>query len=176
MRIDVRDENRRRLGRVEVDLTQRPARARTVDGEREVFLTWEAATDDAGRLRSCVACGGRDLYRLRTFPQLTGLVVVLAFAGAAVGVLARDFAENTAVLTALVVVLILDIASLIFRRYRLVCYRCGTTYTNLEIARQHHGWNRSTAERYSTAIRAPERERVGAPPPIERPAANGGTS
>ena len=165
MRIDVRDENRRKVGRVEIDAAQRPVRARTAAGDRDVFLEWEAATDDSGRLRSCLVCGCRDLYRIRIFPQLTWFVVVLAFAGAAVGVLARSFAQDPWVLAALAIVLVLDIASLIFSRYRLVCYRCGSSYSKLEIARQHQTWNRGVAERYAPPARQRDLARPAMPAP-----------
>jgi hypothetical protein len=164
MRVDVRDLERKKIGRIEIDPAQRPARARIEDGDRDIFLEWEAATDDAGRLRSCIVCGGRDLYRVRIFPQLTWFVVVLAFAGAAVGVLARSFAQDPWVLAALAVVLVLDIASLIFSGYRLVCYRCGSSYSKLEIARQHQGWNRAVAERHSIQQRQEQGPGGSAPP------------
>lgn len=149
---------------MEIDPAQRPARARTQRDDRDVFLQWEAATDDSGRLRSCLVCGCRDLYRIRIFPQLTWFVVVLAFAGAAVGVLARSFAQDPWVLAALAVVLVLDVASLLFSGYRLVCYRCGSAYSKLEIARQHQGWNRAVAERYLAAQRSTEGESPAGPP------------
>jgi len=157
MRIEARDEHRKRIGRIEVDPAARPTRATTQDGNREVFLTWEAAVDDAGRLRRCLVCGCRDLYSIRTFPQLTGFVVVLAFAGAVVGIF--GFATNPWVLTALVVVLILDIGSLIFSRHRLVCYRCRSTYSDVEIARHHQPWDRETDEKYTAASREVEPHR-----------------
>jgi hypothetical protein len=151
MRVDVRDpDTAERLGRVEVDPVQRPTRAPIAGTDREVFLDWDAAIDDAGRLRRCIVCGCRDLYSARIFPQVTGFVVVLAFAGAAVGIFGREgFATNPVVLGALVLVLLLDVASLIFRTYRLVCYRCRSTYSDLEIARHHQRWDRAIAEKYS---------------------------
>jgi hypothetical protein len=149
MRVELRDEARRRIGRIEVDPAERPTRVRIEGGERDVFLTWDSAVDDSGRLRRCVACGCPDLYKVRAFPPLTGFVVVLAFAGAVIGVL--GFATNPVVFGALIGVLVLDIASLVFARYRLVCHRCGSTYSSLEIARHHRPWDRAVAERYSAA-------------------------
>lgn len=147
MRIEVRQPDRTHLGRIDVDPATRPTRARTRTNDREVFLEWEAAIDDAGRLRSCLVCGCRDLYRVRTFPQLTGFVVVLAFAGAVVNLLV--YSTNPLVLGALVVVLLLDIASLIFSRHFLVCYRCGSQFSDIEIARHHERWDRAKAQRYA---------------------------
>lgn len=156
MRVDVRQPDRTRVGRLEVDPAARPTRARTIDTDREVFLEWEAATDDAGRLRRCVVCGCRDLYSVRTFPQLTGFVVVLAFAGAALGILGGGLAENPLVLAALVIVLVLDVASLVFRRFRLVCYQCRTSYREIEVARQHRPWDRAVAARHARDSNAQE--------------------
>lgn len=144
----MRDEDRQRLGRIDVDPAARSTRVQIPDSDREVFLQWDAAVDDAGRLRRCVVCGCPDLYVQRMFPQLTGFVVVLAFAGAAIGIL--GLAENPLVLAALVIVLILDVASFAFRRHRLVCYRCRSSYSNVEISRHLKPWDRAVAERHAS--------------------------
>jgi len=164
MRIDARDEHGERIGRLEVDPAARPSRARTSDTtDREVFLEWEAALDDGGHLRRCLVCGCRDLYVSRMFPQVTGFVVVMAFAAAAVGIFGSGgIARNPVVLTALIVVLVLDIASLIFRKYRLVCYRCRSTFSEIDLARFHRAWDRSIAEKH-------RREAEQAPPPLPAP-------
>lgn len=148
MRIEVRDDERQRIGWVEVDPAARPTRVEIPETDKETFLQWDAAVDDAGRLRRCVVCGCQDLYVQRMFPQLTGFVVVLAFAGAAIGIL--GLAENPLVLAALVIVLVLDIASFAFRRHRLVCYRCRSSYADVEIARHLKPWDRAVAERYAS--------------------------
>lgn len=148
MRIELRDEHRRRAGRVEVDPARRPVRATTrgVEPPRELFLDWEGAQDDAGRLRRCVVCGCRDLFAEKAFPQVTGIVVVLAFAGAVVGTL--GLATTPPVLIAMTVVLLLDVAILIFSRRRLVCYGCLASYHDLVIARYHRRWDRAVAQRH----------------------------
>ena len=147
MRIELRDRTRKRLGRLEVDPARRPTRARTLDSDREVFLSWESALDDAGQLRRCVHCGCRDLYKIRTFPQLTVFVVILAFAGAVVGGV-FGLATNPYVLVALLLVLLLDVAALLVSRFKLVCYACHTTYTDTPIARHFRRWERATADRH----------------------------
>lgn len=149
MRIDLRDERQDRLGRVEINPQERPTRVRPEGFDREVFLNWEAALNDAGYLRRCVACGCKDLYVQRLFPQLTGFVVVLAFVGAAIGIFGGGLAENPFVLTALVLVLIADVASFVFRKRRLVCYHCRTSYSQTEIAGQHKAWDRAFAQRHA---------------------------
>lgn len=145
MRIELRDTSRRRIGRAHIDDAAQPTRVKTTTG-REVFLNWDIAVDDAGHLRRCLGCGCGDLFTEKAFPQVTGIVVVLAFAGAIAGI--AGFATNLPVLTAMTIVLVLDIAILLFSRRRLVCYRCRTSYHNLRIARYHRPWDRTVAERH----------------------------
>ena len=159
MRIEVRDERRRHLGWVEIDPAQRPTRASVARTGHEVFFNWEASQDDSGRLRRCVVCGCGDLFRERAFPQVTGLIVVLAFAGALVGTL--DMATPP-VLAAMLVVLVLDVGILLFSRLRLVCYRCRSSYHQLPIAGYHRPWDRATAERYAPSPESiPEKTQEG---------------
>jgi hypothetical protein len=160
MRIELRDAQRRPIGRIEADPAQRPTRV-TVDGDapREIFLDWDRAVDDAGHLRRCVACGCADLYRTKAFPQITGLVVFLAFAGAVIGAL--GLATTPPIFAAMVVVLVADVAILLFSKQRLVCHRCRSSYHEIPIARYHPAWDRTVAERH-------------APPPHQPPAAPGG--
>jgi len=146
MRIELRDETRQRIGRIVVDPALRPTRVTVVDSDREVFLNWETAQDDAGHLRRCVACGCPDLFREKAFPQVTVFVVVLAFAGAVLGAL--GYATTPPMLIAMGVVLAVDIAILLFSRRRLVCYRCRTSYHGLPMARYHRSWDRESADRY----------------------------
>ena len=146
MRIDVRDAQRHRLGRIEIDPDLRPTRVRLEPSDREVFLDWDTALDDARHLRRCVVCGCHDLFRSKAFPQVTGLVVVLAFAGAAIGAL--GLATTPPILIAMVAVLVADVSILMFSRQRLVCHRCRSSYHHLPIARYHRGWDRAVAERH----------------------------
>lgn len=148
MRINLRDLHRRRIGRTELDARQRPTRVHVDDADREVLLDWEGAVDDAGHLRKCLMCGCGDLFREKAFPQVTIVVIVLAFAGAALGVLNL---VTTPILIAMAVVLVLDVAILLFSQQRLVCYRCRSTFSDLPIARYHTRWDRATADRYAPA-------------------------
>lgn len=163
MRIDVRDAEGRRFGRVEVDEAQPPSLVRLADPDRpggearERYLHWDGALDDAGHLRRCVVCGGGDLYRSKALPQVTPFIVVLAFVGSIVGLL--GYAAHPLVLPALVVLLAIDVGTLALARNRLVCYRCGSVYGRCGIARYHRRWERSEAERIrgeSTPLAAPE--------------------
>ena len=146
MRIALRDESGHRRGVLNVDEHARPTRVAAPDGaDQEVYLEWESAVDDAGHLRRCVACGCSELYAEKAFPQITGFVVILAFAGATVGLLGL---ATTPMLIAMLIVLVLDVAILLISRRRLVCYRCQTSYHDLPIAPYHRHWDRSVADRY----------------------------
>ncbi|MHC4989841.1 MAG: hypothetical protein ACYTGC_02580 [Planctomycetota bacterium] len=161
MRVELRDRDRRRIGRITLsrplDPSQRPTRVQVDGGQREVFLRWDSALDDAGQLRRCIVCGCGDLFTEKAFPQVTAFVVVLAFAGAVVGFL--GYATTPPVLVAMGLVLVLDLAILVFSRRRLVCYRCRSSYHALPIARYHRRWDRAVSDRYP----APAREIDGAP-------------
>jgi len=145
MRIELRDEYRNKIGRVEVDPALRPTRVAVVAHDREVFLNWDTAVDDAGNLRRCVACGCSDLFQEKAFPQITGLVVVLAFAGAVVGTLRL---ATPPILFAMGIVFVFDLGILLFSRRRLVCHQCRTSYHGLPIASYHPSWDRTTADRH----------------------------
>jgi hypothetical protein len=157
MRIELRDERRQRVGRIEVDPAQRPTRVSVArHGQHEpgeAFLNWDSALDDAGQLRRCVTCGCHDLFREKAFPQVTGFVVVMAFVGAVVGLF--GLATNLPVLIIMIAVLLLDVAILLFSRRRLVCYRCRTSYHELPIARYHRTWDRALADRHPLPILEP---------------------
>jgi hypothetical protein len=173
MRIEYRDQQRKNVGRMEVDVAARPTRVPIIergfhDAQREAFLSWEGVLDDSGQVRRCIACGCPDLFREKAFPQVTGLVVVMAFVGAIVGVL--GLANNLPALLGLTALLALDVAILVFSTRRLVCYQCRTSYHNLALARYHRTWDRAIAERYpasnapatggmTVAARAQARER-----------------
>lgn len=145
MIVDVRTTGGERLGRVEVDPTTRPVRVRPDHAERDLFLDWDGAVDDAGHLRTCVMCDQGRLYRSRTLPQVTPFVILLAFAGATLGLL--GYADRPAILALLVVLLMIDIGMLVVGRTRLVCYRCGSLYNHLPIARYHKRWDPGVADR-----------------------------
>lgn len=164
MEIVLNDRLRRPIGRVRVDPAARPVRVRAVadDGAaHDAFLEWERALDDAGQLRACVACGCPRLYRRKTLPRMTPFVLVLAAAGVVAGAL--GYSSHPAVLAALVALLALDVAVLIVARTQLVCYRCGTAYSGIRVARYHRAWDQRTAQE-------PDARPEPAPGSAERPA------
>ena len=61
------------------------------------------------------------------------------------------FATSPAFLAILVVVLVVDIGVLVVARTRLVCYRCGSVYDRVPIARYHRNWDPEVAERDAPA-------------------------
>jgi len=146
-------------------MQQRPTRVSVDGSKREVLLDWEGAVDDSGHLRKCLVCGCGDMFREKAFPQVTIVVIVLAFAGAALGVLNL---VTTPILIAMAVVLVVDVAILLLARQRLVCHRCRSTFTQLPIARYHSTWDRATADRYASA--------AGQQPPMTPPASRATTA
>lgn len=146
MRIEIRDEYRRPVGEVEIDPAARPSRARLADGPGEVFLNWDTALDDAGRLRRCLSCGCRDMFREKAFPPIVAVIVVLNYAGLLVGIFGG--AENILVRVAMIILLVSGLVVLLRSKTRLVCYACGTAHYDLPIARYHRSWDRSIADRH----------------------------
>jgi hypothetical protein len=142
MDIQIRDRSRQPIGMAQVDPAARPMLVRAIGPngtERETYLDWEHALDDAGQLRSCVACGCQRLYRRRTLPRYAPFALVLAGAGVVAGVL--GYSSDPIVLAAMVALLVLDGAVLVLARVQLVCYRCGTAYGGAPIARYHRPWD-----------------------------------
>jgi len=132
-----------KTSRITVNVQERPTKIIVEPSGNELFLDWDATVDDSDRLRCCLICR-KDLYRERAFPQITGIVVVLAFAGGVAGVL--GYLTTWSMLSAMVLVLLLDIAILVFDRPRLVCYGCGTVFRNTAIAPHFIGWDKQRAE------------------------------
>jgi hypothetical protein len=142
---DLRDASRRRIGRATIDPAQRPVRVRIESGPRmgeQAYIDWEGALDDAGHLRRCVACGG-PLYRAKRLPQVTpflsGLLVV------AVVVAALGHATSPWLVAGIVVLAAVDLAILLLARPRLVCYACGSAFSQTPIARYITRWDSRTA-------------------------------
>jgi hypothetical protein len=171
MRIELNDERRDPIGRIDVDPALRPTRVSVAGREREVFLNWDIAVDDAGNLRRCVSCECTDLFRERAFPRVTGIVVVLAFAGAVLGAL--GLANTPPMFAAMGVVLVVDIAVFLFARQRLVCYRCRSSFHGLPIARYHRPWDRETADRYPAPRAEAQPQTTPDETPVEPPTDGG---
>ena len=145
MRIELRDSSRRRLARLELDESARPARVPVPGLAHDLFPRWEGAIDDAGSLRRCVVCGCDHLYSRRNFPQVTPFIAVLAFSVAVVAIL--GYAASPLTTAALIVLLVADLMILRFSKRQLACYRCGAIYGSTRIARFHRVWDRAVAEK-----------------------------
>jgi hypothetical protein len=154
MRIELHDEQRQLVGEVEIDAAEQPSRARMANENREVFLNWDIAIDDAGQLRRCLACGCRDMFREKVFPPIIGVIVVLNYAGLLIGVFGG--AENVLVRIGMIVLLVLGLIVLLYSKTRLVCYTCRTSYYDLLIARYHRSWDRAIADRHPAPTPAPK--------------------
>jgi len=165
MRIELRGPERRRLGRVELDEQARPARVSVPGAEHDFFPQWDAAFDDSGSLRKCVACGGEHLYRRRNLPQVTPVVAVLAFSGAMVSIL--GYAAHAAATALLVTLLVADLLIITLAVRQLVCYRCGATHEGVRVARYHRPWDRTMAEK----VAREERDAEGRASTVQAPSA-----
>lgn len=146
MRIELRDESRRHVGVVDVDPTIRPSRARLNGEDREVFLNWDTALDDASCLRRCLSCGCTDLFREKAFPPIMGVLVILNYAGLLMGIF--GFAESIIVQFIMIILLLTGLVVLLRSRMRLVCYHCRTAHSDLPLARYHRSWDRAIADRH----------------------------
>jgi hypothetical protein len=151
MQVTARAADRSRLGQAEVSLEERPARLRVgkPGEEREHFLDWERAIDDAGQLRKCVLCGCDTLYRNRSTPRLTVIVAVLALSVVAVGL--AGYVTPWALVATLLVVAAVDLVLWLRSEWRLTCYRCRSTFRGMPIARYHRGWDARTQRRIDAA-------------------------
>jgi hypothetical protein len=139
MRIDVHNEARQPLGRVEVDQAAPPPQACGSP------LQWDAAFDDQQRLKRCPVCGCRELFVRKDFPQKLGLTLVIL---AAVTALALFTTGNGlwafAVLGAMAVI---DACVYLFTGKLLVCYRCRSEFRDTPIG-DHEPWELATGEKY----------------------------
>ncbi len=132
-----------KTNRFSVNLVERPSKVVVEPSGDQLFLHWDATVDDSDRLRRCIICSG-DLYRERAFPQITGIVIVLAFSGGIAGI--AGFLTTWVMFSVMFLVLLLDVAILIFNKPRLVCYKCNTKFKETPIAPHFHPWDRHHAD------------------------------
>jgi len=142
-------QNETKSDRFYVNLDERPPRLIVHPSGNELFFDWDATVDDSGRLRRCIVCS-HDLYQERALPPITGIVVLLAFAGGIAGVV--GLLTTWSMLSAMVVVLFLDIAILVFDRPRLVCYGCGARFRNTPISPHFQRWDHQRAEQIKRSL------------------------
>lgn len=182
VKIDVHNERRERLFRVEIDAADPPSVVKPPEGAggaggepaggggeqvgaelpREVYLEWDQAMDDQGRLRRCPVCGCRELFARKDFPQVTGFVIVVLAALVAMWLFvgARQVIAGLGVLAA---VALIDAVVYLFAGRCLVCYRCRSEFRDTPIRKGHPGWELAIGEKYREApqtsgVKGPERE------------------
>jgi len=159
VKIDLRNRQRQRLFQIVVDpkdppSVARPSSARTSAATtdkatatpKEVYLEWDGAFDDQHHLRRCPACGCRELFARRDFPQVTGFVIVVAAAVCATAL----FGANEVIwgLVLLGLVAVIDAIIFLFAGRCLVCYRCRSEFRQTPIKPDHPGWELATGEKY----------------------------
>ena len=137
-------EHRGRRKSIQIPHDQTPGRLEIEDGTA-LFPDWDGARDDSGVLRRCILCGEEQLFRRKLLPQVTGLVVVLAFTLALLSIL--GYFGGPVVLGIMVALLLIDLAILFFSPQSLECYRCHAEYRDLEMGSWHKPWSRSLARR-----------------------------
>ncbi len=131
-------EEKQKKGEFEVDVEAQPSTVVVEPTQDELFLKWDSTLDDSKHLRGCIVCGG-ELYQEQAFPQITGIVIVLAFAGAVAGIL--GLVTTWVMLIAMSVVLVMDIFILFVAKTRLTCYGCNTRFHNTTVAQYHKPWD-----------------------------------
>jgi len=155
VKIDLRNRDRQRLFRITVDPKAPPSVVRPADAVglateaaagRDVYLDWDGAFDDRHHLRRCPACGCRELFARRDFPQVTGFVIVVAAAVCAMALFGAN--EVIAGVIVLGVVVLIDAIIYLFAGRCLVCYRCRTEFRSTPIREDHAGWELATGEKY----------------------------
>jgi len=134
-----------------VNLEDPPARLEAPQGtppERAepVLLNWDQAVDDEGHLRRCPVCGCPELFTRKDFPQVTGFVIVVLAAVAAMILFGMRHA--IAGLLVLGIVAVVDLVIFGFAGRCLVCYRCRSEFRGMPISHHHQGWDLATGEKY----------------------------
>lgn len=163
VKIDLRNQQRERLFRVEVDPRDppsvvkpgdRPGRPPSQSPGRDVYLNWDGAFDDQKHLRRCPACGCRELFARKDFPQITGFAIVVAAAVAAMAL----FGANEVIwgVIVLAMVVLIDAVIYLFAGRCLVCYRCRTEFRGTPIRPDHAAWELATGEKYRHSETEPQ--------------------
>lgn len=101
-------------------------------------------------LKSCPACGCRDLFIRKDFPQKVGLSVVVA-AAVAFFVLAARASTFYLGVWVLVGAAAVDAVLYVFVRRVTVCYRCRAEFRDVPRNPEHGGFELAVAEKYRSA-------------------------
>jgi len=167
VKIDLRNRRRERLFQVEVDPRDPPSvvkhpsaaavpavttsadaaeRPTGATATQDIYLHWDGAFDDQHHLRRCPACGCRELFARKDFPQITGFAIVVAAAVIAMAL----FGANEVIWGVIVLglVVLIDAIIYLFAGKCLVCYRCRTEFRGTPIRPDHPAWELATGEKY----------------------------
>lgn len=162
MLIDLRDPDRRDLGRYEVDVLARPAEIHISPPpdhpdptSRDYSLHWENALDSEGRLVRCPGCRCRDLFRRKDFPQGVGILSVVAAGAASIVLFA--LAMPLAAVAVLAATVLVDACLAPFIPQCLVCHRCRSEFRRCPIAPEIEPFDLAIGEKYRP-IRGPARD------------------
>ena len=151
MRIDLNNPQREPLGAIEVDPANPPSLVHPTSADKDgIPLHWEGALDSNGLLQRCPACGCRELFARKDFPQRLGLaIVVLGAIGAVVMFAAGYVLWGFAVMGAVVLA---DLLVSPWVKRCLVCYRCRSEFRGLKIPRSYPAWDLAIGEKYRTTL------------------------
>jgi len=146
MLISANNLDREALGSAVVDESAKPTQATLRGTNQRIDLHWAGAFDEEGRVRRCVVCGCREIFKRYDFPQRFGLALVLIAIIACVVLLIEG-----QVLWAMGVLLgtvVIDRIVYVFTRECLVCYRCRSEFRDVKVDKSHASWDLSIGEKY----------------------------
>src|SRR3712207_3360011 len=110
----------------------------------------DEARGDPAPLTKCPACGCRDLFVRKDFPQRLGLAVVVGAALTFLVLAARPATFYIGVWV-LVSAVVLDALVSLFVGRVTVCYRCRGEFRDVPLNPAHAGFDPATAEKYRSA-------------------------
>ena len=111
-------------------------------------MSEKVSVEDGGKyLQACPACGCRDLFIRKNFPQKLGLAIV---AGAAIGflVLAANPVTFYLGVYVLVAAVVVDAVLYFFVKKVTVCYGCRAEFPGVPLNPEHGPFELSVAEKY----------------------------
>ncbi len=146
MLIDLRHHPNDPPTRFEVDPGWAAPAEAASHGGQAINLNWDRAHDEEGHLLRCPACGCRELFARRDFPQKTGMAIVVV--GACVGAACFMMGQVVWGFGALGAVALIDAVVYPFTKRCLVCYRCRSEFRRLPIKRDHEAWDLAVGEKY----------------------------
>ena len=100
---------------------------------------------EENRVDACAACGGRELFIRKDFPQRLGLLIVIVF-----GVVAIYFFTISVVWAwgVLALAVLIDLVIYFFAGQVTTCYACRAEYRKCALNPEHEGFDLATSEKY----------------------------